>query len=90
MCMCNGICRDILMFATMWGEVPKISEILEPSKALKQVLLGLSPLSLIPIRHKWRFFFRGFLQGGCMYLFMWVIKKNKKILKTQSNMRNSS
>lgn len=52
MCMCNGICRDILMFATMWGEVPKISEILEPSKALKQALLGLSPLSLIPIRHK--------------------------------------
>lgn len=38
--MCNGICRDILRFATMWGGVPQMSEILEPSKPLGQALLA--------------------------------------------------
>lgn len=77
MCMCNGICRDILMFATMWGEVPKISEILEPSKALKQALLGLSPLSLIPIRHKWRFFSMDFYKEAVCTFLCGSLKKIK-------------
>lgn len=69
MCMCNGIYRDILMFATMWGGVPKISEILEPSKALKQALLGLSPLSPIPIRHKMEIFSMDFYKEAvCTFL----------------------
>lgn len=50
--MCNGSRSDVLRFAVMWGGVPKMSAILEPSKGLKQALLAPSPLSLSPSRHK--------------------------------------
>ena len=60
-----------------WGGVPQMSEILEPSKPLQQALPAPKLLELHSDRGTgWRFF-RVFLQGGCMYLFMWVTKKKK-------------
>lgn len=56
MYMCDGIHRDTLGFAVMWGEVPKMSETVKASKGLKQALLAPRPLSLPPNGHKMEIF----------------------------------